>query len=405
MRPISYMSRLYVPPPIDPDDAGPIATKVSHRDIALVASKTAAGQYIYSQSVDIQVATARPIEIPAASSQTKSSTRFTIEVKTKDKSVRGKEVVMSWFPYSFDWESYSSFKGHHNRSKEQADETLNRIADGEIALEDYFRDNKLRDVFQGNSNVLTAYFSDAKRSDEQIWSRRRQQSDELLAFGICNDVEKVVDEIYREEAMLRLFSNVDDTILKRYWKDYSHFVNRPKPTLIRGDLLSNEIVERILKSSIRKAVAGPIRNQLSFIGKPVSSWATSVFLRALYNLNRTKETPKEVTTSTVTKSDSRSKAVASHQRPDFMVEVADYAQQLSENSDLDPETLKEHAIQKLTAADPGTKTAALALLMALSFQIEFDKSLREQISDMAEHDDDPFVRENAAKVLGEFAVL
>ena len=70
MRPISYMSRLYVPPPIDPDDAGPIATKVSHRDIALVASKNAAGQYIYSQSVDIQVATARPIEIPAASSQT-----------------------------------------------------------------------------------------------------------------------------------------------------------------------------------------------------------------------------------------------------------------------------------------------------------------------------------------------
>ena len=403
MRPISYLSRLYVPPPIDPDDAGPIATPVSHRDIALVASKNIAGQYVYARPVDIQVATARPIAIPATPSPTKSSTRFTIEVKTKDKSVKGMEVVMSWFPYSFDWESYSSFKGHHNRSKEQADETLNRIADGEITLEDYFRDKKLRDVFQGNSNILTAYFSDAKRSDEQIWSQRRQQSDELLAFGICDDVEKVVEEIYREEAMLRLFSNVDETILKRYWKDYSHFTNRPKPTLIRGALLGNEIVERILKSSIRKAIAGPIRNQQSFIGKPISSWATSVFLRALYNLNRSKETPKETTPSVVVGNDPQSKEVAPLHRPDFMVEVADYAQQLSEHSDLDPETLKEQAIQKLAVADPGTKTAALALLMALSFQIEFDESLRKQISHMANDDDDPCVRENAAKVLDDFA--
>ena len=409
MSPIPYKSRMYVPPPIDPDDAGPISISASQSDLALVVAQDATKnyvpvQYIYERAVEIKVTTAKPSEIPAAKGQTKSSTRFTIEVKTKDKSVSNMEIVMSWFPYSFDWESDSAFKGHHNRSKAEGDKTLCRIADDEITFEEYCRDKPFRDVLQGNSCYLTANFPDAKRSDERIWSQYRQHAgDELMAFGICKNVDEIVDEIFREEAMLRLFSHVDETILLRYWKDYSHFTDRPKPTRIRGDLLDNEIIERLLRSAIRKAVVGPINNQKSFIGKPVSLWATSVFLRELYNLNRRNNTPTPVTSAAAARRDSQSQEVTPLQRPDFMLEVAIYTQELSENSELDLKTLKARGIQDLTATDPGARTPALALLMALPAKYKRDESLCQQVRHLADHDDDSFVRENAAKALDNFA--
>lgn len=367
---IRYESRAYRPRSRDPDAAGPIAAPVTVRDFAFQLAQDDQGRFIYDRLVAIRVTTARPVELKSLDDQAKPIHRWTIEVKTRDKSVASSQLVMAWFPYSFEWEDSTSFKGHRNRSKAEIAPLLDAVARGEIPWDEFLRNSKYRDIHETDSGVLTAYFPDPRRADESSWRRRRSQllkplrshgqaATELLAFGICSDLNSTVEAVLRDESTLKLLSQVDDWIFYRLWKDHPFC----PPRRFRPALLANDTLEKILRSAIRKAIAGPVRNQESFLGWPVASWARAVFLGTLYNLNRRAELP-DVSDEPESRGEQASYPLEAPPEFDFLGAVADLVQDLDAES-LDAETLLDGAVVQLTSPAAQQRFNALVLITAV----------------------------------------
>ncbi len=383
----------------------------------------------------IDVTTARPIVIPDPDGSGPEIRRYVIEVKTRDKSVADQQLVMTWFPYCFDWLDWSEFKGHRNRTLGEARTVRARVYRGEIPLADYLRSRRYRDFDEADSEVFTAYLPDPKRDDNLVWTGRRSkgranrragQTDaweppegradrhaehhdagelpewpsdrhgappearELLAFGLCRDRKQAEEDILRERSIAKLISDVDERVFYRYWKNHPFC----RPRRLNDQLLDPERYVPILRTSIRKALAGPVRNQASFVGWPVATWATSVFLGALYNLNRRKEMPgaivDEASDRGIPREQTRKEA------PDFERQLAGLVIALSEReASLDTDGLLRVARDEIRSASTNDRVGALALIVALGDFARVASCDVELMQRLAQEDPDPDVRDAA----------
>lgn len=387
---IPYLSRSYQPEPLDPDDAGPISIKLTKpNDPILVCEKDDNGLFIYQRLTTVTVTTGFPFEIEHPDYEPVE--RTVIQIKTQDKKVQDLEAIATWFPFSFDRECTSSFKGHNNRTQAASLKVREQVCNGTIDVDFYLRTNQYRDLCEKNSKILTAYFPVLKRTDKFVWSGQRRKTKsmgELLAFGLCKDFYSAVEEIYdHDPKILDLRAEINPSILQRFWKN--HPVCRQLDPLSEK-LIEDDRIERILKGAIRKALAGPIQNQESFVGTPVASWARCIFLSALYNLSRTKEFKSDLKST---------KRVAEEPRSlDFEVLVGT-AILLVQDWDGDDETLLRKAVALLSKKDPIERRTGLALILALHEEVEIDDEVREIVRKIQDHDVDPTVREDTAKVL------
>ena len=390
---IPYDARKYSPPPICPDDSGPIAVpRTFPDDPAFVCVKDASSnRYIYERLTKITVTTAFPLEITHP--QYEPIRRIVIQIKTQDKNLADLEVIVSCFPYSFDREAISRLKGHNNRSHDESLDIRKRLCQGEIPVEQYLRTKTYRDLNEPNSKILTAYFPELHPSAVDVWSGQRRKTtklSELLAFGFCENVEFAVNDIYENDLkIMDLKAEVNPSILQRFWKNH--------PCCRQLDLLSESLidpanVEKVLKSAIRKALSGPITNQKRLVGEPVATWARCIFLGAMYNLSRRKKFQVNTPQAENFKED-----VAPQ---DFMDLVASSIF-LSEDWEGDWDDLALNGIKKLPHNDPHERRVGLALLCAICERIEFGDSVQKTIRELSQHDPDALVREAAIYVLSQ----
>ena len=406
MPPIPYQGRHYVPPPVDPDDAGPIATRLDPDDFAIVSAKDETGRYIYERLVPIVVETGYPLDVPQTNGDRLSCTAVTASDTKGRTSVRSKQVLASWFPYSNDWEARGVFLGYSKKSDAEKQKRLQKFADkfehGNKIWANYFQNKKSIDPFNGYKDRTVAYILDPQRSvdrsSKKVFSQRNQRatgkgrSDKAgkwLAIGICDDIDDAVTSILNEKSMQRLLQNQDALYLVERWKEHEVL----HPFRLRDELLEFSYRETILKCAIRKAIAGPIDHQKSFVGKPVASWATSVFLETLYNLNRS-DPDQSADESIVRK--------VPDQSLDFMMMVGCEIRTRGTEKHCDVEKITKSAVVLLGHPDFNYRLAGLARLSSLKDALDLDDSLKRKLLKMVKEDLELVVREAAKTVLADF---
>ena len=414
MSPIPYKSRLYVPPPIDPEDAGPIATRLDPDDFAIFSSKNESGRYIYKRLVPIVVETGHPLDIPLKKREMRPKCTT---VTTKDEDFRGKQVLASWFPYSNDWEAHSVFMGYSKKGRPEKQARLKEIAvqveAGKTTWAEFFQDPLSIDPFNGSSKSTVAYILNPQRSvdssSKQVFSQQNRRGTgkggskrgKWLAIGICDNIDETVNTILNEPSMQYLLENQDPLFLLRRWNHHEVL----HPFRLRDELLDLNYRETILKCAIRKAIAGPVDRQEAFVGKPVATWATSVFLEALYSLNRRYPDGKPDTVIVPdTAPELKSKCRTSPEPSiDFLMMVSTMIRAIGDGKHNDYEKLKKSAVTQLKHLDSNYRLGGLARLSSLSSRIDLDDALKQQLVSMASTDVDLAVREAANSVLKDFA--
>ena len=387
---IPYNGRVYVPPPVNCDDSGPISVQASFpEDQAMVCLKNDSGQYIYQRTAKISVTTVFPLDI--IHPKYPPLQQNVIQIKTEDKDVKDLQAIVTWYPYCFNREATSYLKGHNNRSHVESLEIRERLCKREIPLEAYLSTNKYRDLQEPNSKILTAYFPTLRPSEDDVWSGQRRKTKkmtELLAFGFCENVERAVEEIYESDPKIRdIKAEVNPSLLRRFWKNH--------PCCRHLDLLSDKLIdpdtiERILKSAIKKALSGPMTNQSGIVGEPVATWARCVFLSTLYNLNRT----KTYQSSNPQPDDHEVEPV-----PQEFMDLVASCMLLCEDWDRDWFELSEAGKKRLTNEDPHERRIAIALAYAIRDHFRIDETTFEKLLKMSVDDPDANVRDAALFVL------
>ena len=404
--------RLYVPPPRDPDDAGPIASSCDRTDFAIVSSMNAeSGRYKYERLVPIVIEAGRPLELPRHKEDRPTCTSVT----THDMSVVGKQLLMSWFPYSNDWEANSVFLNYSQKSKlEKKQRLLEFLSTFEkkrdVNWSQYFEDPSSIDPFNSSRSSTVSYVLNPRRSSDcsskKVFSQRNQhrtgkggieRRGKWLAIGICDNIDEAVRTILAEPGMQALLHNEDAFSLWRLWKNHQ----AARPFRLREELLDLNYRETILKCAIRKAIAGPIDKPETFVGEPVATWATSVFLETLYNLNR--RYPDENLDDAIDHDTVIEVNPPGRNTPeptiDFMMLVSSEIRSRGSKKHRNIEKLMNSAMELLDHSNFNYRLAGLARLKSLTDDFDLHDSLGEKLHSMASDDPEFVVREAAKSVL------
>lgn len=274
------------------------------------------GDMLYGREVRISVFRNCPFEFVVADSSKLVPSWYATLVRVKDdESLRGMNIVAASTPYSSDWLDYGRLRLPFKQGKERLEARVDKLLSSKKGWQIALRNQKT-DLFMHDTNFLTAMLAKPDRVDSEVsfgsrtfapWPDECEYGSDAMSpgicFGVCDDIPSVVQKMLKYHVCATAIQEAKDGIIfKKVFKKHAEFEQSPKPIQVHPDVKKDaQLIDRVMKSAIKKAIAGPIHsNFLPPQRQRLSTLANWIFVRQLYDLCRRKDLAETANNETVT---------------------------------------------------------------------------------------------------------
>ena len=263
------------------------------------------GDMLFGREVQISVFRSCPFEFVVAGCSKPVPSWYATLVRVKDdESLRGMNVIAASTPYSSDWLDHGRLNLPFKQGKKRLEGRVEKLLSSEKGWQIALRNQKTN-LFMHDTNFLTAMLANPDRVESDVsfgsrtfapWPDDCEYGNEAISpgicFGICDDIESIVERMVKYHVCGTAIQDAKDgVIFQKFFKNHADFEQSPKPIQVHSDVkVDEQLIERAMKSAIKKAIAGPIHsNFLPPKKQRLSTLANWIFVRQLYDLCRRKD--------------------------------------------------------------------------------------------------------------------